>query len=297
MPGEDITKEIDELIGSLDNSPSEESLSQETPKIEPESPKEEPVVTPPAEVPKPDEGVPSPKPEDELVTTPPITPPPVEVIEEEETVDSLKERVKLLISHIETINQGPTVPVVTPKVEKPPEVVPPVVTPVPIPAPIIPDSPIDFLGVIEIDDIIDSKEKFNALLNQVYQKAKSDVREDVAKSTLSALPRLVSTHLSEAKTVDEVVGNFYKANEDLVYVKNTVKNVAAQVHAEKPELDMSKVLDEAATRTRTLLGIKKVVKNNNSNLSNPAFVNSRNSKSKSSGVSGLQKEIEDILTH
>ena len=295
MP-DDITKEIDDLIGSIaPEPPSAEELSKETPKPDPEPPKEEPVVTPPVETPKPEgEGAPPPKPDSEPVVTPPPTTPPAEEVAEEETVDSLNERIKLLISHIETITQGAPKVVATPlKEEKPPEVK----TPEIVPPPVVPDAPIDFLGETVIDDIIDSKEKFNALLNQVYQKAKSDVREEVAKSTLSALPKLVTTHLTEAKTVDGVVDNFYKANNDLVFVKNTVKNVAAQVHVEKPELDMPGVLNEAAERTRKLLGIKKVVKTEKSGLDNPAFVNSQTTKRKSGGVTGLQKEIEDILTH
>ncbi len=303
MP-DDITKEIDDLIGSLTPEPSSvENLSKESPKVEVETPKvEESVVTSLVETPKLDdkEGAPSPKPAEGEPATPLPTPAPKVVTEGGETEEELRERIKLLLGHIESLtpvySTSPPSPLQVSKSEEKKGVEVPTPTPTIVIEP-EKDTMIDFLGDISIDDIIDSKDLMNKLLNQVYQSAKLFAKEEAAKTVLSTIPELVSTKVREVRDSETVANDFFKANEDLLFVRKTVSHVAAQVHAEKPDLTVDKVLDEAAERTRKLLGIKKIVKNKDQKFDDPAFVDSSTSKKKSGIIEGLQKEIDDILTH
>ena len=301
--GSNVSKEIDELIGSLASEPSK---IEPTPTLEPtKSPEgsEEPVKEPtpiPSTVEdkggesKPDDkgGAPAPKPgEGEPMVAAPL--PAKEEPPVGDTVESLLEQRKLLLSRIEELTQVPSLliqPTPT-ETEKATKEVP--TSTVELPK----EAPIDFLGEQSIDDIIDSKDKLNALLNSVYVKAKADAKEDAAKSVVAALPKLVSTHVRETRDIDAVVNDFYRVNKDLVFIKKTVAAVAAQVHQEKPELSVDKVFIEAADRTRKLLGLKRVVSSNKEEFEDPAFVDSKSSKKKAASVTGMQKEIDDILTY
>lgn len=292
MPDEDINKEIDEIIGSLPTNPPPEPPVEEPPKEE--LPKEEPSKEGPP-TPKLEEkvGEPAPKVEEELPPEEEVKKEEEEV--EEETVESLNERIKHLINTIEELSSPEATPGPSPKPkeEKPKEeVIPPIST---SSAEV---KEIDFLAGQQVDDLIDDPKKFNAMLNSIYQKAKSDGKEEAVRDIVGALPRFVSSQVKEDSDINAVVNEFYSHNEDLALVRNTVKRVAAQVHSEKPELDMKQVLDEAATRTRTLLGIKKVVKNKNEDLNNPAFVSGKGGKSPvKRGAKTQQDEINELLTH
>jgi hypothetical protein len=75
--------------------------------------------------------------------------------------------------------------------------------------------------------------------------------------------------------------------------------VASQVHSEKPDFTVEQVLDEAANRTRKLLGIRRVVRNESENLGNPAFVNTKGEGKPPVGrkTRTQQDEIDEFLTH
>jgi hypothetical protein len=304
---DDITKEIDELIGSLaDGSSKEVPIGDVTPPTitpPPEDVKVEDTTPPPTPIldekkdetiPEDKEGAPAPKTDDGIPAKEvPVPDSSTPVGSGDETQEELRERIKLLLSHIENITTVSPIPpaTVVPKAEdKSKEVVP---TPISDKGTI---TVTDFVGDKSIDDIIDSKEQLNDLLNQVYQKARVDAKEDAAKAILSALPELVSTQVKDVNDTATLVNDFFKVNDDLLYVRKTVSQVAAQVHAEKPELDIQGVFNEAANRTRTLLGIKRAVKNSVKKFDDPAFVDPNSVKKKVVASSGIQKEIDELIS-
>jgi hypothetical protein len=305
----DISKEIDDLIGSLASETPNPSL--ETPVGDPTPP----TTTPPPKDVKTDETTPSitPDPEGKKDETIPddkggapapksddgtpakevtISTPTLSTEGGEETREELQERVKLLLSHIESITTVPPLSI-TPVMPKADEKVKEDVPTSSSTKDIV--ETIDFLGDKSIDDLIDNKDQLNSLLNQIYAKARADAKEDAAKAILSALPNLIDTRVKDVNNTDAIVNDFYKANEDLVLVRNTVKHVLTQVHAEKPDLAVPEALKEAADRTRKLLGIKRTVKNTKFN--DPAFVDPNSTKKKTVSSTGIQKEIDEILTY
>lgn len=288
-----VTKEIDELIGSLASESSSEPTPTPAPKEEP------PIVTPPVEEPpklEVKEGEPTPKPVGEPVVTPSPDPSKVEppVVEGEETIEEIRERNKLLLARIEELTPIPgAIAAPLPKSIETKGEPTPIVSPVPEKV-----EEIDFLAGQDIDDIIDDPKKLNALLNSVYLRAKSDGKEDAAKAVLTALPGVVSSEVSAATNTHAVVNEFYSQNEDLVVVKKTVMAVAAQVHTEKPELGYKEVLKEAANRTRKLLGLRPPVTKTNTKFDDPGFAGgSTPRKPAQTGSRTLQNEIDELTTH
>jgi hypothetical protein len=299
-----ISKEIDELIGSLAGEPSSASTPTPSPSGDPTPPPKETPPEPSKETPPPSgeptptppakkEGEPTPVPSGEPTkeTLPSSTPASVE-----ETPEELRERIKLLLGRIEELTPVPgATPTPEPKPsEKSEGAPPPKETP---PAPVKVEE-IDFLTNLNIDDVIDDPKKLNALLNSVYQRARSDAKEDAAKAVLTALPGLVSSEVKTTNDTSVVVNEFYSHNEDLSSVKRTVMAVAAQVHAEKPEWGFQEVLKESATRTRTMLGIKPSTKTKDPKFEDPAFVDKGGSRTPSrTGPQTIQDEISELMTH
>ncbi len=290
----DITKEIDELIGSLAPEPSPEPIPTPTPGEEPPTgesipPSGEP--TPKLDV---KEGELSPKPEGEPVSTPPPEPVKVEpTVEGEETIEEIKERNKLLLARIEELTPVPGVtatPLPKPIEDKGE----------PSPIPLVPTKveEVDFLAGQSVDDLIDDPKKLNTLLNSIYLKARDDAKEDAAKAVLTALPGVVSSEVTATTNTNAVVSEFYQNNEDLVVVKKTVMAVAAQVHADKPEFGYKEVLNEAASRTRKLLGLRTPVPKTNTKFDDPAFAGGGTPRKPAhSGPKTLQHEIDELITH
>lgn len=235
--------------------------------------------------------------------------PPVEPIEAEPTPvavgieEPLTEREKLLMARLEEVTRRsleagapvtPTTPVVQP-------VVAPIVAPVVVP------QPLNFIGDNKLDDILDSPEKFNAVLVEVYNKGMEAAQQGAVKEVLKSVPGLINSHIGRHTTMTSMVGDFYKENPDLVGVKRTVAAVANEVAAEDPSMAVDKVFEKTAERTRRVLGMpgatvtpSGVVMVKPSPVpapqGSPAFVGQGSRRAAStSGLKGLAAEINDLV--
>lgn len=171
---------------------------------------------------------------------------------------------------------------------------------------VIPD-PIDFIGSDSLDSLLDTKEGLNKLLNIVYSAGMKANEQNIASSkteflqasleeNAKKLPELVTNFVNRQSTVNDMVRDFYGANEDLVTFKSTVAAAANQVHAENSDWTIDQVFNEAAVRTRTSLGLSPKAANTNKERK-PAFVDSKSSRSDTSDakLSGVLKEIDDLI--
>ena len=160
---------------------------------------------------------------------------------------------------------------------------------------------INFMKDVNMDEIIDSPEALNKLLVGVYNKAIEAAETRAVEKVLRSIPQLVVNYASRHATMADLVRDFYNTNQDLVPVKRTVATVANEVAAEHPDWEVKAVFDEAAARTRKLLGIQKreVIKPAERGNS-PAFVRKGGSRraagADSSSMNDLQKEIAETLT-
>lgn len=160
---------------------------------------------------------------------------------------------------------------------------------------------INFMKDFNMDELIDNPESLNKLLVVVYNKAIQDAETRTVEKVLRSIPQLVVNYASRHVSMSELVREFYDKNQDLTSVKRTVATVANEVASENPDWDVSKVFEEAATRTRRLLGIQKRDRVNPSEKGkDPAFVSkqarARRGQIDTSQMNDLQKEIAETLT-
>jgi len=293
----DLSKEIDEMIGVITDPVIETPPVEDPPvEIQTELPLEEPPVeVPPVEVP-PEEPPAEEPPAEEPPAVVPEVPPAVEE-PSEETREELLERVKKLTDRVEELTVLEPVSPAPAPVEEPPEK-PPVITPLEVPAkPVEELERIDFLGDASIDDVLDNKEALNTLLNTVVAQATGAAQRKAYERVLLSVPDLVLGHINRQSVITKMVSDFYEVNDDLIPVKKTVGAIANTVHAEHPDWQLEEVFKEAATRTRTTLGLReKVGKRETLITDDPAFVKTGGGKIVKKTVTSLQNEIDDLLT-
>ena len=288
-----LSNEIDELIGGFTNPP------EEVPPVEvieePVSdPIEEPVIEEPSIKPTVEEpALEEPTPVEPLVAEPVE---PLAIDEPtEETTEELLARINTLTNRVEeltVISGGPVAPKEVPAVEP--------ITERPTPVPAVPitlaQGMFDFLGDRSIDDVVDSKESFNKLLNEVYARAASVAQQKANEQILLSIPDLIVGHINRKATIDKMVNDFYSANEDLVSIKKTVGACANDVHAEHPDWELPQVFNEAGIKARKILGMREPVRKQPPVTNSPAFVTPNRAKPPARKVSALQDEIDSILS-
>lgn len=215
------------------------------------------------------------------------------VVEEESSIDtfdyaSLTEREKALIARLEEVTgdkialsfqqqQNPT-----PTVES------------------TPAGNIDFLSNIDIDEVLQTAEGFNGLLNIVYQRALSDAKAQATEHIMRSLPESISTHYQEHATRTKIVEDFYGENPDLVHIKRTVAAIANELAANNPTYTLDQILKESAVRTRQMLGLRKspiTAPASAAVPSKPAFVGQRSSgnRVKAPELVGIEAEVAELI--
>ena len=300
----DPKNEIEDMLsGFVDPEPTPEPVPEPEPEPAPEPTPDlepEPEPTPvPEPVPEP-EPTPEPTPEPE-----PEPVPPVEETDEQRTA-RIEAQNTALLARIETLSGVPTVE--TPTAVAPVAPVP--VAPVPTPAPAIEVDEVDFLQGQKPDDLIDDPTAFNKLLNVVYRKGVEAGVPLAMERSLLAVPQVVVSQIQRSNTMKGLVDDFYKVNEDLKPVQRTVGLVANEVHSENSDWTVQQVFDEAAVRTRKVLGMPDksvapvvpvaptVGATITTKPGDPAFVNVRGSRQRgpaAAKLTGIAKEIDDLM--
>lgn len=151
---------------------------------------------------------------------------------------------ELLQKHgITTDLSEPVQPSGTPETKPAPIVTPPA-TEAPKPG------PIDFIGDLKVEDLIESKEGLNKLLNQVHAQA--------VEQTMHSVPGLVNQVAQQMIGVHLAVQDFYSGNGDLLAYKPFVGFVSAEVAKKNPTWPLPQVLQETAKQVRTRLRLPQV---------------------------------------
>lgn len=173
---------------------------------------------------------------------------------------------------------------------------------------VTPDS-IDFIGDGNIDDLVDTKEGLNKILNIVYNAAvkateerivgsKDDFVRSAVEESARKIPGMVTGFVTRQSTIKDMVDTFYKENSDLTGFKKTVAAAANQVHAEHSDWEIGEIFKEAAVVTRKVLRLPSLKKENKGDKKrDPAFTGdkgSRNSRTKPD-MSNIEKEINAMI--
>lgn len=173
---------------------------------------------------------------------------------------------------------------------------------------------LDFIGDNSIDDLVDTKEGLNKMLNIVYNAAVKATEERIVGSkdefvrsaveeSARKIPGMVTGYVTRQSTIKDMVDTFYKENSDLTGFKKTVAAAANQVHAEHSDWEIGEIFKEAAVVTRKALHLPplKDIGRNNKDKDNdgrdPAFAGkhgSRGSRTKPD-ISSIEKEINAMI--
>ena len=152
-----------------------------------------------------------------------------------------------------------------------------------------------FLGGFSVDDVLDSEENLEKVLRNVYSKAIEVANEKVYEKVLMSMPEIVLGHINRSTMINEMVGDFYNVNSDLVPVKRTVAAVANELHSQNPDWNLERVFKEAAPKAREVLGMKKL-RSGKKDMTNPAFAKGGKGKAgKKAKVSSLQGDIDELM--
>lgn len=157
----------------------------------------------------------------------------------------------------------------------------------------------DFIGNEPLEQLLDTREGLNKLLNIVASKAAELSINQAHERTIRTIPEVVTKYVTNMSTMKNLHDEFYANNEDLQPFKRVCGGIANQIAAEHPDFTVAKVFEETAKQTRQTLGLlaktPKVV-SNTINMS-PAFAGPSGSRSTNTvALKGLEKEINDLLT-
>ena len=219
-------EEINEMFDALERTVEADESS--SPATEPpvEDPKNEPVP------PQGDESAQTDPPNDAPATEPP-PPDPAEELkrENEELRRKLEESLK-------------------PK-EAPPKTSPPATEP--------PIADQDFLKDVDVDEVVQDKESFNKLLNNIYKQALKDARLDIKRNSetvLTTVPDRVVQSIEVKESLRKMSETFYERNKDLKPFSKVVGVVFEELAQQNPEKKYNEVLEMVGVETRKRLELK-----------------------------------------
>lgn len=113
----------------------------------------------------------------------------------------------------------------------------------------------DFIGDLDVENLTDSKEDFNKLLNLVYSKGVTDSRNIINEGVSGAIPSLVSNQINMATEMKEIRDNFYADNEDLKTFPNVVSTVFEDIAKKSPNETYDNIIKAVAPEVRKRLNL------------------------------------------
>jgi len=216
----------------------------------------EPVPDPepdPTPVPDPDhEPVPKSEPEPKPEPTPEPDPTPSPEPEPEpvpRTVEELEEINDKLRKEINDLSDPKPIPEPTPTPDP---------TPAPEPEPDLKLEEQDFIGELDIEELIRDPKEFNKLLNTLYQKAVTDTRKVLGEGVLRSIPDIVKTNIAVMSNLKKASDKFYEDNEDLKPFKKVVGAVFEDLSSQSPEKKFDELLADVGDEVRKRLDLQKV---------------------------------------
>lgn len=163
----------------------------------------------------------------------------------------LNERIDALMDFMTKLQPAQPAASVTPvKPDTPPAAATPASDPAIVDLKTLPE---DILGDLDIDDVVGNKDLFNKVMTDYAKR----IVETTVQQTLLAIPKITTSQIQQQTSIKGIVDDFYRENKDLEGVKPTVGAAANQVAAENPTWKLEQILDEAATRTRKMYGLRK----------------------------------------
>lgn len=119
---------------------------------------------------------------------------------------------------------------------------------------------LDFIGELDIDEVVTNPE----LLNQVLNKVLITAQQRIGQAFCEALPTLVQPTIHQTLALDRAVNRFYDENPLLGNFRPVVGQVTNQLQAANPEASLDELLPKIAEESYRILKIDpKAVKQTN----------------------------------
>lgn len=161
----------------------------------------------------------------------------------------------------------------------------------------------DFIGDTDINDVLDDKDSFNKLLNEVYKKGINDARDLVGENILKSVPSIVGNTIDVNTRMMKMNEEFYTSNPDLKPFKKAVASVFEEIASENPGKSYKEWLSMTGEETRKRLELHKDTtqqqrqQSQTSDNDGPPPLPTRKGKGvrqQQPGLSKMQKEIDDM---
>lgn len=109
------------------------------------------------------------------------------------------------------------------------------------------DEVIPFVSQEDMDNL--TSDKMNRLLTKVYNQTRQDSLRDI--------PELAAMTVQNRMTQQQVVDSYFKENPEILEVREYAGQIANQVQAENPDMDIREIIQEMDKKVRKNLHIKK----------------------------------------
>jgi len=115
----------------------------------------------------------------------------------------------------------------------------------------------DFVGDLDIEDVMNDPAEFNKLLNKIYQQAVTDTRKVLGEGVLRSIPDIVRSNIITMANLQKASDQFYADNEDLRPFKKVVAAVFEELASENPDKRFDVIMKDVAPEVRKRLELHK----------------------------------------
>ncbi len=157
----------------------------------------------------------------------------------------------------------------------------------------------DFIGDLDVDELVRDKASFNKLLNVVFAKGVSESRKLASEKVLLALPDIVKHNITLLSTLKEASDKFYSENKDLTPFKKVVAVVFEEIAAKNPGKKYDELMKEVSTETRKRLELhRKAIGDGKDRKGNPPRLPQKKGGGRTAptkpNISPIQNEIDEM---
>lgn len=117
----------------------------------------------------------------------------------------------------------------------------------------------DFIGELDVEELISDPKEFNKLLNNIYKKAVTDTRNLLAENILRAIPEIVRSNITIMDNLKKASDDFYNDNQDLKPFKKVVAAVFEEIASDNPGKSFDDLFPLVADEARKRLDLHKQV--------------------------------------
>jgi hypothetical protein len=154
----------------------------------------------------------------------------------------------------------------------------------------------DFVGDIDVDDVVRDPKSLNSLLNKVYTKAAKDIFKMVSESNAKSLPNIVRENIELVNNLKATHDKFYAENPQLAGFKKAVAATFKDVQEGNKGKSYEEILSLTASEAYKRLGLKKDSKPQLKSVPKlPSKQGGGTKPSSKSAPKGVETEIDEML--